>query len=244
MSTAPPVIAPPATVAAPSAGAVPTAPPIVIDGRLRIPAGIGDQEAFRRWARSEERPERVRFAWLAGTLWVDPTREQAYAHNDVKTEVATVLRPFVKATGQGRYFGDGMLLSNTTADLSTVPDGAFVSFVAFQTGRVREVPGRVAGVVEFEGSPDMVLEVVSESSVEKDTVRLPELYRRAEIREFWRIDARGELRFEILRLTDAGYVPCQEADGWWRSEVFGRSFQMTRQADSLGRPLCTLSIRE
>jgi Uma2 family endonuclease len=138
--------------------------------------------------------------------------EQACMHNGVKTEVAGVLHPFAKASGLGRYFGDGMLLSNVGADLSTVPDGMFVSFVAFQTGPVRQVLGRVAGVVEFEGSPDMVLEGVSESSAEKDMVRLPELYRRAEIREFWRTDARGELLFEIRRLTDTGYVPCQEPD--------------------------------
>src|SRR4051812_15201215 len=93
-----------------------------------------------------------------------------------------------------------MLLSNVAADLSTVPGGLFVSFAALREGHVRQVPGRHAGVVELEGTPEMVLEVVSDSSVEKDTVRLPELYRRAGIPEFWRVDARGELRFEVLRL--------------------------------------------
>ncbi len=188
------------------------APPLVLDGALRVPAGVGDLESFRQWARSEEAPDHVRLAWLAGLLWVDRTREQAYTHNDVKTEVARVLHGLARSSRQGRYCVDGMLLSNPAADLSTIPDGLYVSFAALQAGRVLQVPGRIAGVVEFEGSPDMVLEAVSESSVEKDTVRLPALYQQAGIREFWRIDARQALRFEIFQLTDAGYVPTQEPD--------------------------------
>ena len=120
-------------------------------------------------------------------------------------------------------------LTNPAADLSTVPDGVYVSYDALQSGRVRQVSGRRAGVIELEGTPEMVLEVVSDTSVEKDMVLLPELYHRAGIPEFWRVDARGaELRFEVLRRTEGGYEPAQESDGWWRSEAFGASFQLTR----------------
>ena len=48
------------------------------------------------------------------------------------------------------------------------------------------------------------------------------------------MDARVQLRLEILRLTDAGYVPEQEPDGWQRSAVFGRSFRLTQQEDRKG----------
>jgi Uma2 family endonuclease len=218
---------------------------VVVNGVVRVPAGIDDLEAFRRWMRLEEEyPRRVRLSWLAGTLWIDLTMEQYYTHNLVKTECGRVLAGLAKAAGQGDYSSDGMLLSNPEADLSTVPDGLFVSFAALDEGRVREVAGRHAGVVELEGSPEMVLEVVSDSSVEKDNDRLPGQYQRAGVREFWRIDARGELRFEILRLTEAGYVPAQEPDGWWRSEVFERSFRLTQQPNRRGRPAFTLAVRE
>jgi Uma2 family endonuclease len=90
----------------------------------------------------------------------------------------------------------------------------------------------------------MVLEAVSDSSVREDTQEMPELYRRAGITEFWRVDARGELRFEILRLTAEGYAPMQEADGWWHSPVFGRRFRLVRQPGALGEPECTLEVRE
>ena len=38
--------------------------------------------------------------------------------------------------------GDGMRLSNPAANLSTQPDGLFVTYASLQSGRVRRVPGR------------------------------------------------------------------------------------------------------
>jgi Uma2 family endonuclease len=237
---APPVVAPSPVLPPPGGGLA-----IVFNGDVRIPAGIVDLESFRRWARSEEQECRkgVRFAYLAGTLWVDETMEQLYTHNQVKAEVARVLGQLVKTSRSGLFIPHGMILSNAAAELSTVPDSLFVSFTALQSGLVREVAGRRTGVVELEGSPDMVLEVVSESSVEKDNTLLPPLYHRAGVQEFWRIDARGDLRFEILRRTDTEDVPTQAADGWWYSEVFARSFRMTQQADPLGHPAFVLEER-
>ncbi len=109
--------------------------------------------------------------------------------------------------------------------------------------RVRRLPGRQAGVVELEGSPEMVLEVVSESSVPKDTVELPPLYHQAGVQEFWRMDARGELTFEILRRDQAGWASTQQPDGWWHSPVFGHYFHLDQSPDPLGRPVFILQAR-
>jgi hypothetical protein len=226
-----------------AAPAAPVAPAVVINGRVRIPAGVGDLEAFRRWARSEECPEHVRLAYLAGTLWVDLTLEELFSHNQVKGEVARVLHGLCRLKEIGRYFMEGVLLSNVEAELSFMPAGAFISYATFRSGRIRPVPGPQGGVVELAGTPDLVLDVLSDASVLKDTVLAPELYRRAGIPEVWRVDARGELRFEIFRLTDAGYVPTQEPDGWWRSDVFGQSFRLTQQADAAGQPDFTLEVQ-
>jgi Uma2 family endonuclease len=245
-AAAPPLSAPPAAPPTPAPAAARTPACVqVINGHLRIPMTITDLESFRQWARSDECPEKGRFAFLDGVFWVDLTMEQLYTHNQVKGEIGIVLGGRVKASHRGLYIPDGMLLTNPEADLSTVPDGLFVSYDALQSGRVRQVSGRRAGVIELEGTPEMVLEVVSDTSVEKDTVHLPPLYHRAGIPEFWRVDARGaELRFEVLRRTEGGYEPAQEPDGWWRSEAFGASFQLTRQADPLGQPEFTLRVRE
>jgi len=247
VTAAPPpgVLAPPsAPLPSPPAGSLSAAPALVIDGQLHVPAGINDLEAFRCWARSEACPERVRAAYLAGTLWLDRTMEQLYTHNQVKEVVTRVLGNLTSDSKAGLLIPDGMLLSNAAADLSTVPDALFAFFDTLRAGRLCQVAGRRTGVVELEGTPDMVLEVVSDSSVEKDMVHLPVLYFRAGVPEFWRVDARGEeLLFEILRREATAYAPANEADGWWRSAVFGRSFRLTQQANPLGQPSFSLEHR-
>ena len=77
-----------------------------------------------------------------------------------------------------------MLLSNLDAGLSTVPDGVFVAHESFARGAVRRVGGTAGDFVELLGSPDMTLEVVSKSSVEKDTVELVELYWQGGVAEY------------------------------------------------------------
>jgi Uma2 family endonuclease len=208
-----------------------------------VPFGVSNLTSFRLWTASEQFPLAGRISYLAGTIWVDLSMEQAYSHNQIKSAVTATLKPLTQSLQSGRYFGDGMRLINGPADLDTVPDGLFVSFEAIESGAVRQVAGRSAGVTEFEGAPDMVLEVVSDSSVEKDTGQLPELYARSGISEFWRIDAREGLRFEILRLVADVYVASVAANGWLRSEVFGRSFRFVQTTDRLGQPDYILEVR-
>ncbi len=149
-----------------------------------------------------------------------------------------------RSTRLGRYFGDGMQLSIPAVDLTTVPDGMFITYDTFSSRRIQEVTSaHQVGVVEFEGVPDMVLEVVSTSSVEKDTVTLPTLYARAGIVEFWRVDARNELTFEIFRLVGGVYQPTLQPDGWWWSDLFGRSFRLSQGTDPAGKPEFDLAVR-
>ena len=53
--------------------------------------------------------------------------EQIFTHGAVKTEIAAVLRTLCKETGLGRYWCNGILVTNEHADLSGNPDGAFES---------------------------------------------------------------------------------------------------------------------
>jgi Uma2 family endonuclease len=93
------------------------------------------------------------------------------------------------------------------------------------------------GFMELEGTPDMVMEIVSKSSVEKDTVLLRELYWRAGIAEYWLVDAReGKQSFQILRFTPEGYVSSPAEAGGLPSKVLGKKFQMQQKADPLGHP--------
>jgi Uma2 family endonuclease len=173
------------------------------------------------------------------------TKEQFFSHNQVKSEFNLALALLAKTVRRGRWIPDGMLVVNDEADLAARPDGAFVSHESLQSGRVRLVEGVKEGYVELEGSPDMALEVISDSSVHKDTVVLRDLYWRAKVAEYWLVDARGDrLDFQILRCAEAGYEPTAAQDGWLWSSLFGRFFQLRRSLNELGHPEYALLERE
>src|SRR5262249_757715 len=146
---------------------------------------LEDLDAFRRWVHSDEFPEHGRFAYLSGDIWVDLTMEQFFSHNQVKACFTSVLYPLTTSEGLAYDATDGMLLSIPTVDLGTVPDGVFASFETLKAGNLRLLEGIAEGFVEWQGVPDMVLEVVSERSVRKDTETLRELYWKAGIPEYW-----------------------------------------------------------
>jgi Uma2 family endonuclease len=134
------------------------------------------------------------------------------------------------------------MLSNVSVNFAAKPDALFASTEALQD-RVRLIEGRRGGHVELEGTPDMVLEVVSDSSVGKDTEVLRRAYWQAGIREYWLVDARAEpLKFDILRHTTRGYSATPRKDGWLKSAVFGKSFQLSGRLNNLGHPEYTLAV--
>ena len=137
----------------------------------------------------------------------------------------------------GLFLADGAYLTNLEANISGNPDAIFVANNTLALGRVRLVEGAEDGFVELEGSPDMVLEVISQSSVNKDEVILKEAYWDAGILEYWLVDARKDpLRFDIFRHGPKGYVPTRKQGGWIKSGVFGKAFRLTKQTNALGFP--------
>lgn len=204
---------------------------------IRIPDWIADLETFRRWARSEEYPRHGWFSFLDGDIWVDTSMEKLFSHNRVKTQFTVVLGALVESASLGYFFPDRALLSNPPASVSTEPDGTFVSFASLKAGQARLVEGATDDFIELEGAPDMVLEVVSDHSVRKDTRVLRELYWRAGIAEYWLVDARADpVKFDILRRAARGYVATRRQEGWLRSNVFQREFTLRQEKDALGHP--------
>jgi Uma2 family endonuclease len=211
---------------------------------FQVPGWVHDLASFRRWAHSDAFPEKTRICYFAREVWVDLTPEQGFSHNRVKTVVAVILKPLVDASDIGLFFSDGMRVSNLTADLSSEPDAMFLAYPTLEAGRVRLVEGKNDGYVEVEGTPDMVLEVVSDSSEVKDLQTLRDLYWRAGIEEYWLMDARGEsLVFEILHHGSKGYTARRKQGGWVKSSVFGKSFQLRRELGKLGHPKFTLAVK-
>jgi Uma2 family endonuclease len=189
--------------------------------------------SFRRWCQSDRFPDRGRIDYLDGDIDVDMSPEDLYTHGAVKAALAAALHDLVAEEDLGHVFVDGARVTSPTAELSAEPDLVVVLWPSLDTGRARHVPGKTAGrVAEIEGAPDLVVEIVSDGSVRKDTDRLPRLYALAGIPELWRIDARGaDLQFEILTL-DAGRFRKLEPDGegWTPSPVLGRRFRLLRRS--------------
>jgi Uma2 family endonuclease len=212
--------------------------------RVSVPEWVVDLESFRRWADADDFPETGRIWYLQGEVWVDMSSEQLFSHLAVKNEFNMVIGGLVKAGKLGLYFPDGLFFSNVHADIAGNPDATFVSNDALETGRVRLIEGKRGGYVEVEGSADVVLEVLSPSSVQKDRVILRQAYWEAEVREYWLVDARKEpLQFDILRHTARGYAAARKTDGWVKSAVFGKSFRLTQGRTALGHPEYTLAVR-
>ncbi len=214
------------------------------DESVHIPGWVIDLASFRKWYQSDDFPKQGRLGYLDGGIVVDLSMEQFFSHNQVRTEFGAVLHFLVKSDQLGRFVTDGMLLSNVEADFATEPDGAFLSHETLNSGQVRLLEGSRGGAIELEGTPDMVLEIVSDSSVRKDTVALKAAYAEAGIREYWLVDARGEKpSFDIFSRSAKGYVAGRKQAGWLKSAVFGKSFRLVQSVDKRGDPVFTLEVR-
>jgi Uma2 family endonuclease len=205
---------------------------IVINGAAHLPPWITDHNSFRRWACSDDFPRRGQFFFLAGELWADLSME-TLIHNQIKNTIAAVLTAIAFGESLGRFLADRMMLANIAAGLSCEPDGMFISSAAFADGRITLKNGDDS--LEIIGTPDMALEVVSKTSVEKDAVTLKELYAKAGIAEYWLVDSTVEApALEIYRLAAGRYVAARKHDGWVKSNVFGRAFRLACKKDAQG----------
>jgi Uma2 family endonuclease len=207
----------------------------------QIPDWVRDINSFRKWAKSDEFATRGWYAHLGGKLWVDASMEKL-VHNQIKIEFTVILGGLVREARSGRFIGDQMLLTNLDADLSTVPDGMFVSHETVRDGRVLLKKGTDS--LEVIGSPEMILEVVSPTSVQKDTVILRDLYYRAGVSEYWLVDPRrDDFAFDILRRGTRGFISTRKHADWIKSAIFDRSFRLVREDDPNGQPLYRLDVR-
>jgi Uma2 family endonuclease len=132
-------------------------------------------------------------------------------------------------------FPDRTLLTNESAGVSNEPDVIFARRETLASGRLRQVPTVEGhGAKELVGTPDMVLEIVSDSSLRKDLVELPARYHAAGVAEYWLIDARGEVvQFHILRRGETEYLATEASEFWLPSGVLERRFRFERQPDAL-----------
>jgi hypothetical protein len=211
---------------------------VLVAEQCQIPGDVGSLEAFRRWARSPAFPEAGRIDWVESCIEVDMSPEDIFTHGTLKSELVRVLGALAKPRSMHLFTGETRV-SSAVADLSVEPDVVVVSEAALVAGRVRLVPaagGRPDRFVELEGGPDLVVEIVSDASVKKDTQRLPRAYHAAGVQEFWLIDARGpDACLAIHRWEPAGWAADTGTGGVCRSAVFACGFTLTRSRNPQGR---------
>lgn len=222
---------------------------VIFEDDLLITAEVHHLEAFRRWAYSRDFPERGRIDYLAGEIEVAMSPEDLYTHGAVKTSLTTTLHRLVAEADRGTVFVDRTRVSSPRADLSAEPDVVVALDESFDQGRLREIPsagGQPGRYIELEGAPDLVVEIVSDSSTGKDTRRLPPLYARAGIPELWLVDARGDkLSFKVQTLEDGSYLEIEpDAGGWRRSPVLGLTVRLSRKMTRRSRWRYLLETRD
>jgi hypothetical protein len=226
--------------------ATPAANHVAAGSYLHIPRDAFTLAGFRKWVLSEEFPEKLRVAFVSGEIYLDMSKEELESHAKVKAETCRVLLNLNHELDLGDLYLDGVLVTNKKAKVSNNTDGLLVTYESLEAGRVRALASaREEGqFVELEGTPDWLMEIVSGSSVRKDTIRLRTAYHRARVPEFWLIDARGEeIDFKILLWRKAGDAAAPSKDGWQRSRVFGREFRLERRRTRLGTWKYTLHVR-
>lgn len=211
---------------------------VTIDERVRLPATAMSHAGFRAWATSDSFPGGVRATFVDGEVILEMSPEATESHNKVKSCFTAVLGEIASKEDLGEVYGDGVLVTNEEVGLSSEPDTTFISWSTFESERARliEKASRDDDYVEIVGSPDIVIEILSDGSVRKDTRLLLDAHLRAGVTEYWLVDARGEsLSFEILRRSAAGWDRSAPPDQPQRSEVFRRTFSLARTKNRAGR---------
>jgi Uma2 family endonuclease len=211
---------------------------VLLDHEIEIPT-IRNLADFRRWALSDDFPQRGRIDYIAGRIEVDMSPEDFFTHGTLKTRIASEIADRVEELDLGHTLIAETRISSVPGEVSAEPDVVVITHEALDDGRVRlirKASGEPDRFVEVEGGPDLIVEIVSDSSVKKDTRRLPPAYFEAGVREFWLIDARGkELLFQIQRRGVTSFMSTErDAEGFQRSDVLDASYSLERDRHQRG----------
>ena len=182
---------------------------LVITSSVSPNASAGEQrlrmtyEEYLAWAGEDTRGE-----WVNGeTIKFMPPKA---LHQNILIFLASVLQLFVKHFKLG-YVGVAPLEVRVTKDSAREPDIIFVSSARLS----------IVNDDRVDGAPDLVIEIVSKDSVQRDREEKYDEYETAGVHEYWIIDNRPRRPLaEFYRLDANGaYQRVEITDGVFRSEV-------------------------
>ena len=224
--------------------------PILVTGErgsLVVPGHVDSLDAFRAWVLDEAFPECVRVDFVDGRVEVDLTRTPMQGHGLPMTELIRVLATRVHDDDVGELFSTDARVTLPAAEASCQPDIVLVTHAAFQSGRMGTTPSEDGeDAIELVGPPDLVVEIVSPGSVDRDRTRLFQAYERGGVGEYWLVDGRGEeLEFHLFRRDDHAFAEASaDADGFVASPLLRRRYRFDRVRNRLDRWQYTLDERE
>ncbi|HEX6985351.1 MAG TPA: Uma2 family endonuclease [Planctomycetaceae bacterium] len=217
------------------------------DLEIEFPTTIRTLDDFREWVATAELPESARLEFRRGKVEIDMAAEEIETHVLLKSDLTVQLGMRLRRTGVARLFVDGTLFTNDETGLAREPDLIVCTNESLATGRVRlrEIREGSGRRMQLNGSPDLVIEIVSRSSVRKDTIELRDDYFAAGVGEYWIFDGRGDDVVWTMLSRGAGRyeeVPAS-GDGFRRSPLFGCEFRLRRETDPNGLYIHTLDER-
>jgi len=131
-------------------------------------------------------------------------------HEDIASFLGSLMRLFVDAKGLGKFIARGHAIIRLATGRRLSPDGFFI--------RQARVPSPLPK--EFEGAPDLVVEVLSPSNRKDDLEDKRLVYQEAGVPEIWFIDGEDK-QLIIDRKHGGGYVEEVITNGRAYSTVLG-----------------------
>jgi Uma2 family endonuclease len=186
---------------------------------LSIPSWVTDLASFQRWFRSGDYPQEAKLAYFDGNIWAGQQMERTL-HTLIKTELAYAIKHWSNQHLAGLTFCDSQRYTSEEAELSCEPDVIFFTEASLLDGTVQMMDGDAS--LEIEGEPEIIVEVISPTSVKKDQKTLREKYFQAGVQEYWLADSRKVPSLSIMKRGSKGFIVVKpNTQGWIRSEVLG-----------------------
>lgn len=136
-------------------------------------------------------PEDKRYELMEGEFYMVPS--PTWAHQTISKKLFRILDDFITDHGLGeiRYAPLDVVLSEVDV---VQPDVLFVS----------KERSRIISEKNIQGSPDLVVEILSPATAEKDKGLKRKLYAKYGVNEYWLVDP-DKKSIEVLTLGEAGF---------------------------------------
>jgi Uma2 family endonuclease len=166
------------------------------------------EEEFVDWAQAND----IRAEWVDGEVVLMPPVELSHAR--MVSFLQALLRTFADENDLGEVLGEPYQIRFTKLRRRRMPDLMFIS-----TARTKQLER-----TQFEGAPDLIVEVVSRDSQSRDRREKFLEYQQIGVREYWIIDPLVKGAEFYTHKRSKGYIPMTPIDGRINSIVLNGLF--------------------